>query len=128
MRIGIDSLLPRTIALEPHLSKPFSNRGGPMSPTRARDLVLLIGALLAAPGVSASAQSLAITGGTIIDGTGREPVRDGVVLIADGRITSVGSARDVRVPASATVIDARGKYIIPGLMDANLHLFLNLDL
>jgi len=73
-------------------------------------------------------QTLAVTGGTIIDGTGSDPVTDGVVLIRDGRILAVGPAADIAVPGSATRIDARGKYVIPGLIDANLHLFLNLDL
>ena len=74
------------------------------------------------------AATIAITGATIIDGTGRDPIRRGVVLITDDRITAVGTAREVEIPESATRIDARGKYVIPGLMDANLHLFLNIDL
>ena len=77
---------------------------------------------------AASSQSLAVTGATVIDGTGRAPIPDAVVLIQAGRITAVGSARDVTVPAAAVRIDARGKYLIPGLMDANLHLYLNGDL
>ena len=77
---------------------------------------------------SASSQSLAVTGATVIDGSGRAPIPDAVVLIQAGRITAVGPARDVVVPAAAVRIDARGKYLIPGLMDANLHLYLNGDL
>ena len=88
-------------------------------------LALLLTAVLA-PG--ALAQTLAVTGGTVIDGTGVAPVSNGVVLIADGRITAVGAASDVAVPAGATTIDASGKFVIPGLMDGNLHLFLNGDL
>ena len=72
--------------------------------------------------------TLAITGATIIDGTGSDPIRRGVVLLTDDRITAVGASRAVEIPESATRIDARGKYVIPGLMDANLHLFLNIDL
>ncbi|MBL8987436.1 MAG: amidohydrolase family protein [Gemmatimonadetes bacterium] len=77
---------------------------------------------------TAPAQTLAVTGGTVIDATGRAPIADGVVLIQNGRITAVGPAGQVQVPAAATRVDARGKYVIPGLMDANLHLFLNADL
>ncbi|MEP7346568.1 MAG: amidohydrolase family protein [Gemmatimonadaceae bacterium] len=77
---------------------------------------------------AAGSQTLAITGATAIDGTGRAPIPDAVVLMRDGKITALGSARDVTVPASATRIDARGKFVIPGLMDANLHLYLNGDL
>ncbi len=77
---------------------------------------------------AARAQTLAITGATIIDGTGREPIADAVLILRDGRIAQLGSARDVKVPNAATRIDAKGKYVIPGLMDANLHLYLNADL
>jgi len=76
----------------------------------------------------ARAQTLAITGGTVIDGTGKPPVTDGVVLIVDGRITAVGGSKDVAIPATAKQLDARGKYVIPGLMDSNIHLMLNFDL
>jgi imidazolonepropionase-like amidohydrolase len=74
------------------------------------------------------AQTLAITGGTVIDGSGRPPVADATVLIRDGRITAVGPAREVAIPAGVQRVDARGKFVIPGLMDANLHLYLNGDL
>src|SRR6185436_2815922 len=79
-------------------------------------------------GTVAGAQTVALTGGTAIDGTGRAPISDAVVLIRDGRIAALGSAKDVTVPATATRIDARGKFLIPGLMDANLHLYHNGDL
>ncbi len=69
------------------------------------------------------ADSLAVTGGTLIDGTGAKPLRDATILIEDGRITRVGAADEVAVPENATRIDARGKFVIPGLMDANVHLF-----
>src|ERR1043166_4841276 len=77
---------------------------------------------------AAGSQTIAITGATVIDGTGRAPIPDAVVLIRDGRIAALGTAREVAIPASATRIDARGKFLIPGLMDANLHLYLNGDL
>jgi imidazolonepropionase-like amidohydrolase len=82
--------------------------------------------VLGAPALAA--QTLAVTGATVIDGTGRPPIPDAVVLIRDGRIAAVGPAREVPVPAGATRIDARGRFVIPGLMDANLHLHLNVDL
>ncbi len=73
-------------------------------------------------------QVVAITGATVIDGSGRAPITDGVVVIRDGRIAAVGPAAQVTIPAGATRMDARGKFVIPGLMDANLHLYLNGDL
>jgi imidazolonepropionase-like amidohydrolase len=95
---------------------------------RTRYVHMIFATMLAGIAAPVPAQTIAITGGTIIDGTGAEPIGEGVLLIQNGRIAAVGNMRDVRVPASATTIDARGKYIIPGMMDANLHLFLNLDL
>ncbi|REJ76161.1 MAG: amidohydrolase [Acidobacteria bacterium] len=67
----------------------------------------------------------AIVGGTVVtmrdaDNT-QEVIRDGVVLIRDNKIEAVGRRRDVKVPQGATVIDAKGKTVIPGLIDAHAH-------
>ena len=98
-----------------------------MPSTRALTLSLVLASVVAT-GAPIRAQSIAITGATIIDGTGRAPIRDGAIVVTDGRISAVGAARDVRVPAGTNTLDARGKYVIPGLMDANVHLVLNIDL
>ncbi len=50
-------------------------------------------------------------------------MRDAVVLIEGGRIRSVTRAAETVVPDRAQVIPAAGRYVIPGLMDANVHLF-----
>ena len=71
---------------------------------------------------------LAIVGATIIDGTGKNPIPNGTILIENGIIKAVGKKKDIRIPANFNEIKARGKFLIPGLMDANLHLFLNIDL
>jgi imidazolonepropionase-like amidohydrolase len=64
----------------------------------------------------------AVVGGTVIDGTGGMPCADAVVIVDDDRIRSVMPAADAVVPEHAEVIDAAGRYVIPGLMDANVHL------
>lgn len=74
------------------------------------------------------AETTVITGGTLIDSAGNGPVADAIVVIKDGRIQAAGPRASVEVPAGARSIDATGKFIIPGLMDANVHLYLNLDL
>ncbi len=81
-------------------------------------------ALLALAAIPARAQSVAIVGATVIDGTGADPVKDAVLVIDAGKITAVGPRARVTIPAGARQIDAAGKYVIPGLMDANVHLVL----
>ncbi len=68
----------------------------------------------------AHAETLVITGGTVIDGTGTAPFENYSVLIENGRITAIG--QDVEMPEGASIIDATGKFLIPGLMDANGHM------
>lgn len=70
----------------------------------------------------ADAQVRAFTGGTVIDGNGGTPIRDGVVLIDGNKIKAVGPRAHVVIPADAERIDITGKYVLPGLMDGNVHL------
>ncbi|MSQ97897.1 MAG: hypothetical protein EXR85_01140 [Xanthomonadales bacterium] len=77
---------------------------------------------------SVLAQTLAIVGGTVIDGTGATPIATGIVLIDNGRISAVGRADEIAVPDDVLRVDAKGKYVIPGLMDANVHLGLSHNL
>src|SRR5262252_1019812 len=72
----------------------------------------------------AAGPSIAITGATLIDGTGAQPIRDAVIVVADGRIAAAGKRSAVTIPPDAKTIDAAGKFVIPGLMDANVHLVL----
>jgi imidazolonepropionase-like amidohydrolase len=71
-----------------------------------------------------SADQLALVGGTVITATGDAPVADAVVLMENGKIKSVGPRASVTIPAGVQTIDARGKYITPGLIDTNAHLVL----
>lgn len=65
---------------------------------------------------------LALVGGTVIDGHGGPPIERGVVLVRDDRILAVGTSTQVPVPADARTLDVTGKYVLPGLMDGNVHL------
>lgn len=67
-------------------------------------------------------QVQAIVGGTVIDGNGGAPITSGVVLIQEGRIVAVGDS-SLPAPPNAQIIPAHGRYVIPGLMDANVHLY-----
>lgn len=65
---------------------------------------------------------IVISGGKLIDGTGRQPIGQGAVHVADGRITYAGPADRAPVAApSAKKIDARGGTIMPGLVEAHYH-------
>jgi imidazolonepropionase-like amidohydrolase len=70
----------------------------------------------------ATAQIRAFTGATIIDGNGGKPIANGVILIDGTKIRAVGPAARVSIPSGAERIDVSGKFIVPGLMDANVHL------
>ena len=97
---------------------------------QARPLFLLL--ILALLTGSALAQSrnatLIINGGTLIDGTGGPPVPDAAVVVSGDRIAGVGPSTKIAVPKNARTIDARGKWIIPGLIDAHVHFFQSGDL
>jgi len=69
----------------------------------------------------APARILAITGATLDDSTGAPPVNDGLILIENGVIKAVGPRSQVRVPKDATILDASGKYAVPGLWDMHAH-------
>jgi imidazolonepropionase-like amidohydrolase len=81
--------------------------------------VMMVGLICTLP---AAAQMRAFTGATIIDGNGGKPIPNGVVLIEGRTLKAVGPAARVAIPADAERIDVSGKYIVPGLMDANVHL------
>jgi len=74
--------------------------------------------------VAAQQQQTGITviqGATVIKGTGSPSIRNASIVIDAGRIRDVGPRNEVRVPNNAQVVDARGKWVVPGLIDAHVH-------
>ena len=67
------------------------------------------------------AGTITIAGATLIDGTGAPPVEDAVVIVRGDRIERAGSRQDVPVPEGGEVVDAAGKFLIPGLVDVHNH-------
>lgn len=65
-----------------------------------------------------------IHNGTVIDGRGGEPIKNGAILIKDNKIQQVGRYNELMVPAEATKIDAGGGTILPGFIDTHVHLML----
>ena len=85
-------------------------------------VLTLLGFLtIANPPATANEGSLAFVGARIIDGTAAEPIEDGVLVITDGRIRSVGPRSAVTIPEGARQIDVSGKTIMPGLINAHGH-------
>ena len=90
----------------------------------------LAGALASAPQAGAQQpgpvthNDVVIRGGTLLTAThGR--IENGSIYIHDGKIVSVG--KDVKAPANATVIDATGKWVMPGIIDSHSHIALDDD-
>jgi hypothetical protein len=65
--------------------------------------------------------TMAFTGATLIDGTGKSPIVNATVVSKNGKILAAGTASNVKIPADATKVDVTGKYIIPGLWDMHAH-------
>lgn len=82
---------------------------------RSRLAVLLSAGAFAATTGAASAQTIAITGGKVYPVSG-PVIENGTVLVRDGRIVAVGT--NVTVPSGATRIDAAGKWVTPGFINA----------
>lgn len=66
--------------------------------------------------------TIAVRGGTLIDGTDRPPVPDSVVIIEGKRFKAAGSRRDVKIPDGASIVDATGLTVLPGFIDGHAHL------
>ena len=65
----------------------------------------------------------AIVGGTLVNTDGKKPIKNAVILVEGSKITKVGTAKKVKIPKGAEIINAEGKWIIPGLVDAHIHFF-----
>lgn len=69
----------------------------------------------------AADDTIAIVGATMIDGSGRAPVVDSVVVLKGDSILAAGKRAQVQVPPGARVIEARGLVVAPGFIDAHNH-------
>ena len=66
-------------------------------------------------------RQLALVGGTVIDASGRPPLKNATVLVDGDRIRGVGPTATVPVPAGTQAVDVTGKTILPGLWDMHAH-------
>ena len=96
-------------------------------PTTLRLVLFVVTLLLSCAPQNRGQQSpptdvpIAITHATVIDATGSPAQRDTTVIIAKRTITDIGGSWAVAIPKGAVTIDARGKFLIPGLWDMHVH-------
>ncbi len=90
-------------------------------------LILILLLLTAVSGPASKTQSqtkpilLIITQATLIDGLSPQPIRNATVIVREGKIETVATG-PVELPAGATVLDLKGRWLLPGLIDAHVHL------
>ncbi len=65
--------------------------------------------------------ALAVINGTLIDGTGADPIKDAALIIQDARIVAVGPRSSIDIPDGAQIIDVQGATILPGFFNAHVH-------
>ncbi|MGH7475241.1 MAG: amidohydrolase family protein [Longimicrobiales bacterium] len=91
---------------------------------RLGPLTALLLSIAAGPLPIAAQGTTAIVGATIIDGNGGRPLADGTIVVEGTRIVDIGPRAAVAVPDEARALDGRGKFVIPGLIDTNVHMSL----
>jgi imidazolonepropionase-like amidohydrolase len=87
-------------------------------------LVLPVTLMAQQPSPKSSPQVTVIRAGTLIDGKSDKPRRDQVIVIRGNLIESVSDAASAKPPAEATIIDLSKATVLPGLIDAHTHIFL----
>src|SRR6266851_1937969 len=78
------------------------------------------------PGLRDAERTIAIVGATVVHPereAAQATQRDSVIVISGRRIVAVGPAASTPVPAGATIVDGRGKWVVPGYVDAHVHFF-----
>ncbi len=75
----------------------------------------------AKPGGTQAAATLALANGTLIDGSGADPIPNAVILIAGDKILAAGSQKTIPLPAGVRTIDLAGATILPGFINAHVH-------
>ena len=102
--------------LTPHLPFDYAMRL-PSIIGRATTLCALASSLV---GAQDPVRTVVFLHANVLDGVNETPLRDVIVVLAGGRITQL--AADAKVPSDATVIDLRGRWVLPGLIDAHTHI------
>lgn len=104
------------------VQQPFGCLRAPSAARRIAPIVIAIGLVGSRPAAaSAQGETLALTGVTVIDGTGAQPMPDMTVLIEGERIAGLFQSGEQRIPAGAIIRDLSGHFVIPGLIEGHGH-------
>ncbi len=90
--------------------------------SRVRSSIVFLIFLAISVQAAGAATATVIIGGTVVDLDGKAPIEDAVILVEGERITAIGAAGSVEIPDGAEQIDAKGTWLIPGLMNMHVHL------
>jgi len=82
----------------------------------------LVAQQLGAPGEKKGSGVVVLKAARIIDGIGREPIRNGVIVVSDDKIMAVGSLANITIPAGSRTIDLGDVTLMPGFIDAHTHI------
>ena len=82
---------------------------------------LAVPALVLALGCRPGAGQTAYTGAEVFDGTGAPLILDAVIVVNGSHIAAIGPAEDVAIPKGATIVPLDGKWVVPGFIDAHVH-------
>ena len=93
--------------------------------TTAPALLLIVA--LQSTVIAQSPRQTAITHVTVVDVRQGGLLDDQTVIVSGTRISQMGTASSVRVPSGASIVDGRGKFLIPGLWNMHAHVFRNFD-
>ncbi|MBL8511812.1 MAG: PD40 domain-containing protein, partial [Betaproteobacteria bacterium] len=111
--------LKTAFARQPDSSKDESTpKGQETTPEPTRETGMKIGFQATA---DKPATTTVISGARIVTMKGDEVIADGRIVVKGNRIAAIGRAADIAIPAGAVQIDAKGKTIIPGLIDVHWH-------
>ncbi len=83
--------------------------------------------ILLASAIAADSK-IAITGGTLINPGQSKVIENAVIIIEGDHVVAAGSAKEIAVPTGTKIVDAKGRWILPGYIDTHVHFFQSGDL
>ncbi|MCG8466695.1 MAG: amidohydrolase family protein [Gemmatimonadetes bacterium] len=94
------------------------------SAPRALISLLTISLAIGTPVAAQQDRAIALVGGQLLDGYEAPPIHHAAVIIRGNRIVAVGPASDIEIPPDAEVINTAGKTMMPGMVDAHVHIMI----